>query len=186
MKLFDSFNNFGFQESSDQEPPEFATEAGEDFLDDDIPNAPTMSDFCQDLESLNIEVTKAKSPPVEEKKCTSPEEISSSPLIEEISSAPFAEEISSAPLPFQQTKETVMPTSNFEGVEEVPNAPSFFEQAPPIYIEDVASAPRFEVEASAPVFEEELAQEAQEEELETPESEAAYAAIQPFTESQVQ
>ena len=185
--------------SSDQveEPPEFAVEAGENFLDDDIPNAPSMSDFCQDLEFLNIEVTRAKSPEVGDNTCSAPEETVN---------APSTKDISSDPAPLHQAKETVTSPSNYEGVEEEANAPPMFESAPPvfesappmfesgppvfehappIYLEDVASAPQFEVEASAPVFEEELAQEAVEEELEDLEAEAAYAAIQPFTESQV-
>jgi len=171
----------------DEDPPEFGIEAGEDFVEGDIPSVPILTDFIPDLQLLAIEpsheVSEETIQPLQHQNEDTDETST------EISSKHYQEE-------------TVE-----QNVEMEANAPPMFYEesasnAPPMLYEDLASnAPQFEVpafevtahyplldvEASAPMFEEEHVSEAKEETFEdtSQENEATYAVIQPFTESQV-
>ena len=159
----------------DEDPPEFGIEAGEDFVEGDIPSVPILTDFISDLQLLAIEPSH---------------EVSEETI---------------QPLQHQNedTDDTSTEISNKHYQEETVEQNVEMEaNAPPMFLEDLASnAPQFEVpafevtahyplldvEASAPMFEEEHVSEAKEETFEdtSQENEATYAVIQPFTESQV-
>lgn len=159
----------------DEDPPEFGIEAGEDFVEGDIPSVPILTDFIPDLQSLAIEPSHEVS-----------EEIIQPLQHQNEDTDETSTEISSK----HHQEETVEQNVEMEA------------NAPPMFFEDLASnAPQFEVpafevtahyplldvEASAPMFEEEHVSEAKEETFEdtSQENEATYAVIQPFTESQV-
>ena len=164
----------------EEDPPEFGIEAEEDFVEGDIPSVPILTDFIPDLQSLVIEPSH---------------EVSEEIIEEEVP-------LESKKLQNEEAKRVeTNPELSSEHHQEESETFKIEANAPPMFHEEAASAPQFEVpmfevkelyphldvEASAPMFEDEFVSEAKEEtsEIESQENEASYAVIQPFTESQV-
>ena len=191
------------QESdSFEEILECGVEIDESFIGENIPNAPSMSDFYPDVESLTIErrenVGEALQPDADFEQLQTDETLSNElrQIPDEDSnfekSKTFDEGFHSKSENFvtplleahkcQVVRYPSLPANEMSIADELTMENFGFEaNAPPMFNEELSTA----FEASAPMFDDEVVAEVADEAIEEQEREESYVTIQPFTETQV-